>query len=36
MAAAGAVQLAPDLAWLMPVAIVATVVALAAARYWRP
>jgi uncharacterized membrane protein YoaK (UPF0700 family) len=35
MAAGGAVRLAPDLVWLMPVAIVATVVATAAARFWR-
>jgi len=35
MGAGAATQLAPDLAWLMPVAIVATVVATAAARFWR-
>ena len=35
MAAGAAIQLVPDLAWLMPVAIVATVVATAAARFWR-
>jgi uncharacterized membrane protein YoaK (UPF0700 family) len=35
MAAGTAVKLAPDLAWLIPVLLVATVVAIAAARFWR-
>jgi uncharacterized membrane protein YoaK (UPF0700 family) len=35
MAAGAAVKLAPDLAWLIPVLLVATVVAIAAARFWR-
>jgi len=35
MTAGAAMQLAPDLAWLIPVAIVATVVGTAAARFWR-
>jgi uncharacterized membrane protein YoaK (UPF0700 family) len=35
MAAGAAMRLGPDLAWLMPVAIVATVVGVAAARFWR-
>ena len=36
MAAGAAMQLAPDLVWLTPVGIVATVVGTAAARFWRP
>jgi len=35
MAAGAASQLAPELDWLVPVALVATVVATAAARFWR-
>jgi uncharacterized membrane protein YoaK (UPF0700 family) len=35
MAAGASIQLAPDLVWLIPVAIVATVVGTAAARFWR-
>jgi uncharacterized membrane protein YoaK (UPF0700 family) len=35
VAAGGAIQVAPDLAWLIPVLLVATVVAMAAARFWR-
>jgi uncharacterized membrane protein YoaK (UPF0700 family) len=35
MAAAAAMRLDPDLAWLLPVLIVATVVATAAGRFWR-
>jgi uncharacterized membrane protein YoaK (UPF0700 family) len=35
MAAGATLHLAPDLVWLMPMAVVATVVALAAVRYWR-
>jgi uncharacterized membrane protein YoaK (UPF0700 family) len=35
MAAGGAIQLAPALVWLVPVALVATVVGTAAARFWR-
>jgi uncharacterized membrane protein YoaK (UPF0700 family) len=35
MAAGAAIRLAPDLVWLTPVALVATVVGVAAARFWR-
>jgi uncharacterized membrane protein YoaK (UPF0700 family) len=36
MGAAAATRLAPELVWLVPVAVVATVVATAAGRFWRP
>jgi len=35
MAAGGLIQSAADFAWLIPVLLVATVVAMAAARFWR-